>query len=543
MENQLIPYQAVNTISAGPVLILAPHPDDEVFGCGGAIMAHVGAGDPIQVIIITDGGYPPDENQDKTAYIKQRQYESIQAAHILGYGKPIFWDFPDRGVYYGEALVCRIMDAVEDFGARLLYAPSVYEVHPDHRSVAMAAVEAARRLGSNITLALYEVGYPLPPNRLLNITPFVDRKYAAMSCFTSQLAIQDYRGHVQALNRFRTYTLSAEILAAEAYLVVEGAQLEGDVLGLYRSEAQRQQDLPIPIDSFNRPLVSVIVRTTGRQELVDALNSIALQTYPTIEVLVVDAVGHVELEAWCGRFPLNVLGTGTALARSAAANLGLEQAKGTYLIFLDDDDWFEPGHIAGLVSCLEQHSQAVGAYAGVRCRKQDTEKEQMVRVYNEPFDKAQMMTENVIPIHALLFRRSAIENEPPCRFDECFDLFEDWDFWLQLLGHGNFVHRDKITANYRIHSGGGEGVEANQERAVAGMENIVKKWRSLWSNRQIMDAMARSRRVGQLLRSVESQRAETARQKLIQTGATAFHLVGLHDQQIGAQRRHFHHQN
>ncbi len=512
MENRLIPYQAVNTISAGPALILAPHPDDEVFGCGGAIMAHVDIGDAIRVVIVTDGGYPPDENQDKAAYIKQRQYESLQAARILGYGEPVFWDLPDRGVCYGEALVCRIMDAAKDFGARLLYAPSIYEIHPDHRSVAMAAVEAARRLSSDVTLALYEVGFPLPPNRLLNITSFVDRKQAAMSCFTSQLAIQDYRGHVEGLNRFRTYTLPAEVLAAEAYLVVKGVQLEGDVLGLYRSEAQRQQNLPIPMDSFNRPLVSVIVRTTGRKELADALDSIALQTYPNIEVLVVDAVGQLVLEEWCGRFPLSVWGIGTALARSSAANLGLDQAKGTYLIFLDDDDWFEPEHIAGLVSCLEQHSQAVGAYAGVRCRKQNTKKEQTVRVYNEPFDKAQMMTENVIPIHALLFRRSVIENESPCRFDERFDLFEDWDFWLQLLGHGDFVHRDKISANYRIHSGGGEGVEANQERALAGMGNIVKKWRSLWSNRQIMDAMARSRRVGRLLRSVESQRAETVKQ-------------------------------
>ena len=60
-ENEWIPYHAVQILGTGPVLVLAPHPDDEVFGCAGAIMRHIAAGDPVTVLILTDGGGDQDD--------------------------------------------------------------------------------------------------------------------------------------------------------------------------------------------------------------------------------------------------------------------------------------------------------------------------------------------------------------------------------------------------------------------------------------------------------------------------------------------------
>ncbi|MDZ7620970.1 MAG: PIG-L family deacetylase [Candidatus Competibacteraceae bacterium] len=223
----MIPYHAVQTLGTGGVLVLAPHPDDEVFGCAGAIMRHVAAGDPVTVIVLTDGAGFQGDDLERQNYAAQRRQESRAAAAILGYGEPQFWEYRDRELVYGEPLVQRLRDAVLAAEARWLYAPSPYELHPDHRNLALAALEVARRLGGALTLALYEIGAPLPPNRLLDISAVWERKRQAIACFTSQLATQAYDRHVEALNRYRTYTLPREVEAAEAYWVLEGGEVTG----------------------------------------------------------------------------------------------------------------------------------------------------------------------------------------------------------------------------------------------------------------------------------------------------------------------------
>ncbi len=217
MEALLIPYSPVAILPARRVLVLAPHPDDEVFGCGGAIAAHVKAGIPVQVVILTDGGLFGD-----TAL---RLDESKTAAGILGYGKPECWSLPDRGVVFGEPLIQRVMQTVQEGGFDLVYAPSLREIHPDHVQLAQVALEAVRRLGDGFHLAQYEVGAPLWPHRLLDITPFLSIKLEAMRCFASQLERQSYDLQIGALNRYRSYTLPKSVEAAEAFRLLAGADL------------------------------------------------------------------------------------------------------------------------------------------------------------------------------------------------------------------------------------------------------------------------------------------------------------------------------
>ena len=209
LETDLIPYSASLCLPARSVLVLAPHPDDEVFGCGGAIAQHVKSGHPVCVVILTDGALYADSDV--------RQRESIAAAQLLGYGKPEFWGFPDGELQYSDALAQRLADKIAQCGADLVYAPSPLEYHPDHRQTQLLATEAVRLSTPELRLAFYEVGAPLRPNVLLDITTVMEIKEAAMRCFVSQLEHQNYVGHIQALNFYRTYTLGADVKSAEAF--------------------------------------------------------------------------------------------------------------------------------------------------------------------------------------------------------------------------------------------------------------------------------------------------------------------------------------
>ncbi len=489
MENLLVPDQAIVNIPCTRALVLAPHPDDEVFGCGGAIMRHVEQNVPVHVIVVSDGAYGVSDGK-VADYTLQRQNESIAAAKILGYGDPIFWHYRDREIYYGEKLVQEIISAIKAVSADLIYAPSVFEMHPDHRALGMATIEAVRRLGKAVHLALYEIGMPLCPNRLLDISTVAERKLTAMACFVSQNAKQSYDQDIAALNRYRTYTLSANVTAAEAYILVTAEELVADPLRLYQSEHERQKKLGLTLDSRDTPLVSIIVRSMDRPTLSNALNSIALQTYTNIEVVVINAKGtdHHELGEWCGRFPMRLVSEDKLLPRSQAANVGLKSASGDYLIFLDDDDWFAPHHIDKLKAELETAESAIAAYSAVQCVNESGEE---TRRFEEKFDPIQLRIDNFIPIHAVLFRRSVVDNG--ARFDETLSVCEDWDFWLQLLEHGEFRFVPGIGATYQMQNETSSGVWDNKESTQQVMTTIYKKWMPRWNDKILWSVLEYSR--------------------------------------------------
>ncbi len=478
-----IPDKAETTIRCRRALVLAPHPDDEIFGCGGAIAAHVAAGVPVRLIILTDGALFADPGV--------RASESRAAAQVLGAAEPEFWGYPDGGLVYGDALVARIAETLRSSESDLVYAPSPEEVHPDHRALAMAAMEAVRRVGGATRIAFYEVGMPLHPNLFLDITPHLETKRRAMRCFASQLAHQPYDIQVEALNRFRTYTLPNTVLAAEAFHLVQPDKL---VPVIQPVAAPAATGAP-------QGLVTIMIRSMSRLCLARALASVAAQDYGQIEVVVVAATpDHAPLEDRCGPFELRLMQGDGRRTRSEAANIALQAARGRWLMFLDDDDWILPDHVSGLVGALRDHPQAVAAYSGVHCVERSGTEWKVVRVYNEPWSPVRLLTENFLPIHSVLFRRELIEGEAPCAFDPHFDLFEDWDFWLQCMGTGRtFVHHPSITAMYCISTSSGQGVRADATAGQSALQAILEKWHTRWQPQQLQDWVADSRNLRRLL--------------------------------------------
>ncbi len=221
METFLLPTTAHHRLPGRRIAILAPHPDDEVFGCGGAIAGLVDAGIPVDVAILTDG----QRWQDHGAHDSRRE-ESRCAARVLGYGAPEFWGLDDGALLEVPDLAERIQAWVASVEADTLLAPSLWEAHRDHRACAQAAAQAVLAANRPIRLVLYEVGLPLAAaNLLVDITPWQARKAQAMACFASQLERQAFFRHILALNRYRTYSLPRHVKAAEAFCLLKPSAL------------------------------------------------------------------------------------------------------------------------------------------------------------------------------------------------------------------------------------------------------------------------------------------------------------------------------
>ena len=218
-EERYIPYRASDPTGMRS-LVLAPHPDDETFGCGGTLALHARAGDQVKVVFLTSGdrgdisgGYEPRQ------YAQTRESEAQKACNCLGVHDVEFWGYPDRGLDKTPAVVKSIHTLLKDFKPQKIYITSPLEIHPDHIAAASHFFEAIQDVGPDFKVAFYEVNQPLRVNCLVDISPVVEVKKKAFQAYVSQLDLLPYTEISLALNHFRSVTLPGNVTHAEAFSI------------------------------------------------------------------------------------------------------------------------------------------------------------------------------------------------------------------------------------------------------------------------------------------------------------------------------------
>ncbi len=165
-------------LDQAPLLILAPHPDDESLGCGGLIAAAVDEGAPPMVMIMTDGaGSHPNSRAYPAPRLRRlRQQEARDAIAALGLppDRIGFLNLPDTespvaGPAF-DAAVTAIASLAIRTGARTILASWQFDPHCDHESTHLIAAEAAAQAGVR-HLAYPVWGLTLPPDTVLPTVP------------------------------------------------------------------------------------------------------------------------------------------------------------------------------------------------------------------------------------------------------------------------------------------------------------------------------------------------------------------------------------
>ena len=112
MENWFSPVAPSPPPSASSVLVLAPHPDDEIFGCGGLLALYRQKAAKIHVQVVTDGaGYLRSPEREQIVEI--RKAETNQALALLDISPAEFLNYPDRSIVYCTELRRVIRDSIQ----------------------------------------------------------------------------------------------------------------------------------------------------------------------------------------------------------------------------------------------------------------------------------------------------------------------------------------------------------------------------------------------------------------------------------------------
>lgn len=230
-------------------------------------------------------------------------------------------------------------------------------------------------------------------------------------------------------------------------------------------------------DRTAAPAISVIVRSMGRPTLAAALASLAAQDHPAVEVVVVAASGaaHPVPPPAAGAYPLRFVASTAPLSRPQAANAGIDAASGAWISFLDDDDVLLAGHLSGLAAAAARGHPARFVYTLARARMADGS----VRTWGQPFALQQLFERNFIHLASALFSRELLAEG--CRFDEAFEIMQDWDFFLQCAQRTRFHFEPRATFEWHADagsSGAAGNVNHDDTRFAAFRDRIYAKWQA-----------------------------------------------------------------
>jgi GT2 family glycosyltransferase/tetratricopeptide (TPR) repeat protein len=229
----------------------------------------------------------------------------------------------------------------------------------------------------------------------------------------------------------------------------------------------------------------VIIPTFNRPErLAQAIQSVLAQSYPCVEIIVVNDGGR-ELEEVVTRYnvgrQITYIRHARNLDRAAARNTGLKVARGKYIAYLDDDDRFLPNHVQVLVEFLESHDFRV-AYTDAWRVHEERQGGRYVETgrdapYSYDFDATKLLVSNYIPVLSVMHERACLEEVG--LFDESLTSHEDWDLWIRLSRVYPFAHLKEFTAEFTWRADGSTTTSRNRKDFVRTAEMVYRKHRSL----------------------------------------------------------------
>jgi len=217
-------------------LVVAPHPDDEILGCGGTLLRRKAEGGMLGWLIVTgmseDAGWPADQ-------VMRRDEAISSVAEMIGFDDVFNLRLPPAGLDstpLGD-LVPRFSDVFKSFAPEEVLVPHRGDVHSDHRVTFYIVAACAkwfrypsvRRVLGYETLSETEFGLSresaFHPNYFVDIDRYLARKLEIMEVYKSEVGEFPFPRSLRAMRALAEWRgAAAGFMAAEAFELLRERQ-------------------------------------------------------------------------------------------------------------------------------------------------------------------------------------------------------------------------------------------------------------------------------------------------------------------------------
>lgn len=214
------------------ILVIAPHPDDEILGCGGTILKHIASGNEVYICVVTRG-MPPLFNPQR---VDENRKDTERCHKHIGIKHTYYLDFPAAMLENVERyeLNGRLLEIVKEVQPDEVYIPHYGDMQKDHQIVADAAMVVLRPKYQPQVNTIYsyetlsETDWNAPnvqnafiPNVFVDISDYIEEKKAALSFFKLQVGEFPDARSIKAIDALASYRGALmNMHAAEAFMLI-----------------------------------------------------------------------------------------------------------------------------------------------------------------------------------------------------------------------------------------------------------------------------------------------------------------------------------
>jgi LmbE family N-acetylglucosaminyl deacetylase len=196
-SRNLIPLQMLGP-KGNRLIVIAPHPDDEMLGPGGTLISAILSGKYVKVIYLTNG-----KDGDAAAQ------EASAVANRIGYDTE-FLDYSLEDIPVHEEALVRLSESITASKGDTLFLPFMFDDHDDHRRASEVVYRAfeAGLLAPSMEIWGYQVYTALLPNVVVDVTEVMPKKLNAVRMWKSQFVRRDWAHYISGLNAFNSRFLA-----------------------------------------------------------------------------------------------------------------------------------------------------------------------------------------------------------------------------------------------------------------------------------------------------------------------------------------------